>query len=69
MLVQASKNGGAQWRTLHSIDDGTDSEMRSASFDISEYAGPNTQIRITTDDASSFDGYVYFDTLEISYDQ
>jgi len=65
MLVQVSSNGGSSWTTLHTIQNGYDTPVRNASYDITSYIATNTQIRITTNGSSDFSGQVYFDDIKV----
>ena len=64
--VQVSNNGGTDWVTLHSIGDGTDLAALSASFNLTPYLAPDTQIRFLATGTGT--GSTLFDNIVIDYE-
>ncbi len=67
VALQVSGDDGATWTTLqsysssHLVGSGTDT------FDITDYASPNTQIRFFVTNTQSGFFYIYFDDIQIEY--
>ncbi|MCB9418332.1 MAG: S8 family serine peptidase [Ardenticatenaceae bacterium] len=66
--LEISADGGASWTKLDSFTGpANDSSMRSASYNIIDYAGSDTIIRFATSDSLGSYDYLYVDNLEIAY--
>jgi serine protease AprX len=67
VALQVSADGGATWTTLQNysasnlVGSGTDT------FDITDYASPNTQIRFYVTSSQLAYYYIYFDDIQIEY--
>jgi hypothetical protein len=65
--LQVSADGGANWTTLASYRlDRRDRDLTSERFDISAYAGPDTQIRFLGA-GDEVEGYLFIDDVQIKY--
>jgi hypothetical protein len=66
LFIQVSDNGGIDWITLHTIDEHVDEGTYSSSYDISQYASSQTQVRLIVDGTG--DGYFFLHNIQIAYE-
>ncbi len=65
--LQVSGDGGATWTTLQSYSSANLVGSDTDTFDITDYASPNTQIRFYVSSSQSAFYYIYFDDIQIEY--
>jgi hypothetical protein len=65
VAVQVSRNGGASWNTLQTIDLAGAKNSATITFDISPYMASNTAVRFVGSGASVV-GYLHIDDVEVS---
>ena len=65
--LQVSGDGGATWTTLQSYSSANLVGSGTDSFDITDYASPNTQIRFYVTSSQNAFYYIYFDDVQIEY--
>jgi parallel beta-helix repeat protein len=68
VAVQVSANGGSTWTEIaRYAGAGTDSALKTASFNILYYAAANTQVRFATSAALGTSDILYVDNVKIEY--
>ena len=66
--VQVSSDGGINWYTLGEIGGAAhDAGMLSYSYDISDFASPDTMVRLFTSNGMNGNTKIWIDSLEIAY--
>ncbi len=67
VALQISEDGGVTWTTLQDYSSANLVGSGTDTFDITDYASPNTQIRFYVTSSQNAFYYIYFDDIQIEY--
>src|SRR5690606_14343679 len=64
-VLEVSVDDGQTWTTLTTFENGQDRAPQAAQFDLSPYMTASTLIRFSTNAATTINGYIYFDDIQV----